>query len=141
MTQQAGQGSNYTVQSGDTLSSIAQRAYGNNSQPYSMAIYHANQAKIGNNPNAALSPGEVLYIPPVVESPQVRAIYLVQEGDTLVAIAQVAYGQETQWKTIYEVNQQVIGNYPNLLNPPPISPGQVLYITETIVYTTEIGFH
>ncbi len=50
----------YTVQQGDTLSSIAVRAYGDESLwEY---IYHANAAVIGNNPNL-LSPGMVLYLP------------------------------------------------------------------------------
>jgi nucleoid-associated protein YgaU len=63
MTQHSGHiqpGTNYTVQSGDTLSSIAQRAYGDANQwP---KIYDANRQVIGNDPNL-IRPGEVLYIP------------------------------------------------------------------------------
>ena len=55
-------GSNYTVQSGDTLFSIAQQAYGDGNQW--QKIYDANKQVIGNDPNQ-IHPGMVLYIPPV----------------------------------------------------------------------------
>jgi LysM domain len=59
---QALPGSNYTVQPGDSLFSIAQQAYGDGNQwP---KIYDANKQVIGNDPNL-IRPGEVLYIPPV----------------------------------------------------------------------------
>jgi hypothetical protein len=60
-------GSTYTVQPGDTLSSIAKQAYGDDSEPSWRRIYTANQQVIGNNPNL-LRPGEVLYIPPLSQS-------------------------------------------------------------------------
>lgn len=68
MTQQSGKinpGTNYTVQSGDTLWSIALRAYGNGNDWTVIYNYPANQKVIGSNPNLsqALSPGLVLYIP------------------------------------------------------------------------------
>ena len=59
---QATPGSNYTVQQGDTLSSIAQQAYGDGNKW--QIIYDANKQVIGSDPNL-LRPGEVLYIPPV----------------------------------------------------------------------------
>jgi nucleoid-associated protein YgaU len=53
-------GSNYTVQHGDTLSAIAQQAYGDGNQwP---VIYNANFKVIGADPNL-IRPGEVLVIP------------------------------------------------------------------------------
>ena len=64
---QATHGSNYTVQPGDTLYSIAQRAYGDGNKW--QIIYDANKQVIGSNPNL-LRPGEVLYIPPVTPPPQ-----------------------------------------------------------------------
>src|SRR5947209_8910451 len=57
---QATPGSNYTVQPGDTLSGIAQQAYGDGNQW--QTIYNANTQVIGNDPNL-IRPGEVLYIP------------------------------------------------------------------------------
>ena len=55
-------GYNYTVQRGDTLQSIARRAYGNSSQPAWKAIHNANKNVIGDDPNW-IRPGQVLRIP------------------------------------------------------------------------------
>lgn len=52
----------YTVQSGDNLSSIAFRFYGNASADSVSKIYFSNQTTIGPNPNV-IQPGQVLYIP------------------------------------------------------------------------------
>jgi hypothetical protein len=53
-------GSDYTVQSGDNLSEIAQRAYGD-AEDWD-TIYNANKSVIGNNPNL-IKPGQILSIP------------------------------------------------------------------------------
>ncbi len=53
-------GSDYTVQQGDTLFSIAQRAYGDANEW--QKIYNANAQVIGGDPNL-IRVGEVLYIP------------------------------------------------------------------------------
>jgi LysM domain len=55
-------GSNYTVQPGDSLFSIAQQAYGDGNQWHK--IYDANKQVIGSDPNL-IRPGEVLFIPSV----------------------------------------------------------------------------
>ena len=55
-------GSTYIVQPGDTLSGIAQQAYGDGSEASWRRIYTANQQVIGPNPNL-LYPGTALYIP------------------------------------------------------------------------------
>ncbi len=52
----------YTVQSGDNLSFIAQRFYGNESADSVNKIYYSNIATIGANPNL-ITPGQRLYIP------------------------------------------------------------------------------
>jgi nucleoid-associated protein YgaU len=52
----------YTVQSGDSLSSIAQQFYGSATPQNVAKIYYSNYQTIGTNPNA-IYPGEVLYIP------------------------------------------------------------------------------
>jgi LysM repeat protein len=57
---QATPGSNYTVQQGDTLFSIAQQAYGDASEW--QKIYTANAQVIGGDPNL-IRVGEVLHIP------------------------------------------------------------------------------
>ena len=69
---QAIPGSKYTVQEGDTLSSIAEKVYGDSNQWHE--IYIANTQVIGNDPNI-LSPETVLYIPHIPE-PLVAALAL-----------------------------------------------------------------
>ena len=53
--------SSYTVQSGDSLSAIAQQVYGDPNQWTS--VYDANRDAIGANPNL-IQPGTELVIPP-----------------------------------------------------------------------------
>jgi nucleoid-associated protein YgaU len=52
----------YTVQSGDSLSTIATQFYGTGSSSNVNKIYYSNQATIGSNPNL-IYPGQKLYIP------------------------------------------------------------------------------
>jgi hypothetical protein len=53
----------YTVQPGDTLSSIAQHFYGDGNQWHKIYDY-CNKQVIGPDPNL-IRPGEVFYIPPI----------------------------------------------------------------------------
>jgi nucleoid-associated protein YgaU len=52
----------YTVQKGDSLSSIAQQFYGSGNTANTNKIYYSNMATIGSNPSA-IYPGQKLYIP------------------------------------------------------------------------------
>lgn len=52
----------YTVQSGDNLSKIAQRFYGNMGADNVNKIYYSNVNTIGPNPNLIYA-GQKLYIP------------------------------------------------------------------------------
>ena len=52
----------YTVQSGDSLSKIANNFYGSMSSNNVNKIYYSNQTTIGSNPNL-IYPGQKLYIP------------------------------------------------------------------------------
>ncbi|MGW8249534.1 MAG: LysM peptidoglycan-binding domain-containing protein [Anaerolineales bacterium] len=52
----------YTVQSGDSLSSISQQFYGNQNPSNVNKIYQSNRATIGPNPSV-IYPGQNLYIP------------------------------------------------------------------------------
>lgn len=52
----------YTVQTGDSLATISQKFYGNQSQDNINKIYYSNMATIGSNPNV-IQPGQKLYIP------------------------------------------------------------------------------
>lgn len=111
---QATPGSEYTVQQGDTLFSIAQQAYGDgNKWP---VIATANNI---SDPSL-IYPGQVLYIP--VISPTPGYDYTAQQGDTLNSIAKQAYGDGNLWSVVANANQIP-------------KPGQVLYIP-TIVSCT-----
>jgi len=52
----------YTVQSGDSLSKVAQKYYGNMGANNVNKIYYSNLETIGPNPNL-IYPGQKLYIP------------------------------------------------------------------------------
>jgi nucleoid-associated protein YgaU len=52
----------YTVQSGDSLSAISQKFYGNMGASGVGKIYYSNLETIGDNPNV-IYPGQKLYIP------------------------------------------------------------------------------
>jgi nucleoid-associated protein YgaU len=52
----------YTVQSGDNLSHIAEKFYGNMNADSVAKIYYSNQATIGADPNV-IHPGQKLLIP------------------------------------------------------------------------------
>ena len=52
----------YTVQSGDSLSTISQQIYGSQSAEGVGKIYYSNMETIGSNPNV-IYPGQKLYIP------------------------------------------------------------------------------
>jgi len=54
----------YTVQPGDSLTSIAQQFYGDGNQ-WQQIYDYANKQVIGSDPNN-LAPGEVIYIPAIV---------------------------------------------------------------------------
>lgn len=52
----------YTVVSGDSLSTISQKFYGNMSSDNVSKIYYSNMTTIGPNPNV-IFPGQKFYIP------------------------------------------------------------------------------
>lgn len=93
----------YTVKSGDTLSSIAQK-YG--------TTWQALAASNGlSNPNL-IYPNQVLKVPGPASTQQT---YTVKQGDTLSGIASA---NGTSWQTLAAIN--------GLSNPSLIYPGQVL---------------
>jgi nucleoid-associated protein YgaU len=53
----------YTVKAGDTLTSIAEKIYGESSKSTYQDIYEANKALIGDNPDQ-IKVGMTLKIPP-----------------------------------------------------------------------------
>ncbi|MFB2895402.1 LysM peptidoglycan-binding domain-containing protein [Aerosakkonemataceae cyanobacterium BLCC-F50] len=112
----------YIVRQNDDLSSIAQRAYGDENK--SQIIYEANKNVIGSNPEFIV-PGQILYIPLLPENnqPKPGQRYIVQIGDTLFGIAERAYGDGNLYQRIYDAN-------PDTLRPDAtsIQPGQTLVI-------------
>ncbi len=108
----------YTIEPGDTPSSIALWWFGD-----------ANKVSLvlKANPNmdpTRMLPGDVIRLPPkdyelwtVIATPVEgqRRIHIVQSGETLSHIAQAAYGNAGRWPEIYEANREVIGDDPTRL--------------------------
>ena len=111
----------YTVQGGDTLGKISGRFYGDPAQW--RRIYEANKAIIGNNPDV-ISVGQEFVIPDASTPLPAQRTYTVRSGDTMRAIAQRFYGDEMQWKRIYQANRDRIPN------PDVIHVGQEFIIPE-----------
>ena len=97
----------YTVQSGDTLSGIADR--------YGTSWQHLAELNGLADPNI-IYPGQTLVIDGSAPAPAAQT-YTVQSGDTLSGIAS-AYG--TSWQRLAEIN--------GISDPNVIYPGQVLTI-------------
>jgi nucleoid-associated protein YgaU len=122
----------YTVQTGDSIWSIAAEQYGNGK--YWRAIAEANPL---TDPQT-IKPGDELQLPAKSDiladtaaaqaeaEDQRPGNYTVQPGETLTSIARQRYGDPTQWRRIYEANRQRIGDSPDQLKagmrltiPPP----------------------
>lgn len=130
----------YIVQEGDYLWSIAEAAYGSGFNAYDIATANKLQAPY------ILEPGQKLVLPSVEPSePTVGEVtdeieptmtvarskpttYTTREGDYLAKIAQEVYGTSDTWYTIYEANMSQIYN-PDILPigmtlTIPTGPGQ-----------------
>ena len=104
-------GSNYTVEPNDTLSGIAQQAYGNANDWH--VIYDANTQVIGPNPNL-IRPGEVLYIPVLNQGSVKTCKVTAQEGIHI--------------RTEPTANAAVVASYPRgtVLNYVEVVTGQMI---------------
>ncbi len=118
----------YTVQKGDTLSSITTNYYGNNAQRY--ALYSANKEAFKAT-KGKLVPGMVLAIPaaldkavriPAPVAGEGEKLYSVKLGDTLGQIAANQYGSANEYKAIFERNKD------RLTNANTIYEGQVIVL-------------
>ena len=110
----------YTIQSGDTLSSIAMTLYG--SDRYWVEIAQANPSI---DP-LKLKPDTVLKLPKsedlrephhkrnAINSGK-KSQYTVRAGDNLSTIAQEFYNNSGLWKRIYNANKSKIGSNPDTL--------------------------
>ncbi|MCI0366205.1 MAG: LysM peptidoglycan-binding domain-containing protein [Phycisphaerales bacterium] len=113
----------YTVQEGDTMSSIAGEWFGDQNK-WSLVA----RANPWVDPNR-MQIGQVLKLPAKETKPELvreqlkketatrdKSVYVVQSGDTLAKIARDLYGSERRWKEIFEANRAVIGDDPGMLS-------------------------
>lgn len=107
----------YTVRSGDWLSKIAERVYGD---PMKYTEIFAANRDIINDPDN-IYPGQELQIPEVGE----KQYYTVRAGDWLSRIAQRFYGNAMKYSEIFAANRDIIDD------PDMIFPGQMLTIPQT----------
>jgi nucleoid-associated protein YgaU len=120
-------GSKYTIQLGDTLIDIAREHYGQDR--YWTAIQEANP----DVDPQSLQPGQVIVLPPKAQvvagraRPTTqrqrgadRATYVVEEGDTLIAIARNVLKDESRYMEIFELNRD------KLESPDELIPGTEL---------------
>ncbi len=122
----------HTVKANETLMAIARKYYGEESRW--TLIYEANH--LANKDN--LYVGQKLTIPNPKEYGGTKRIleqttskpdkgapgraHRVQKGDTLYQLARTYYGDESQWKKIYNANKDVFGGREEL------EPGDILII-------------
>ena len=110
----------YTVKSGDTLTSIAQKQLGDGDRW--QEIFLLNRTTI-RNPDHILV-GQVLILPPAGmanrEAP--TRLHKVKQGDTLSEIAAAALGDADRWSEIFVLNRSV------LTSPDVLVPGMVLVL-------------
>lgn len=102
-------GTQYTVQPGDFLSSIAERFYGDGSEASWRRIYEANLAIIGTDPTQLVA-GTVLIIPGVNQSQSSLVASRGSFQDMLLALGQRETGQQNP---PYNIENQLgfIGKY------------------------------
>lgn len=106
----------YIVQPGDTLATIALNHYG--SYDNYTKIYQANR-NLFNKSNNRLDAGMVLTLPtegllaPLVAE-NVKQVYTVKTGDTLGIIAKKMYGDSSLYTKIFEANKDRLKS-PNLI--------------------------
>lgn len=140
-------GTRYTVQTGDSFWTIAQRIYGDGA--FFRALQEHNRKQHPKPEH--LRPGDVIETPPLdvlvrtypqlcpkarssivqpaarrIVAPSVSAnraldsdkrIYVVEEGDTLFDIARYELGDAGRWTEIYEMNRDVLGDEVDHLRP------------------------
>lgn len=108
-------GGEYMVQRGDSLWKIAQEQLGDGTRWGE--IYQLNNGTIGGDPSM-IHAGTQLRLP---DAPNIAGAdgghYIVQPGDNLWDISKQQFGDGSRWTEIYQNNQTVIGDNPNMIHP------------------------
>lgn len=115
----SGRPEKYTIEPGDTLSSISLRYYGSERMWIDIA-----QANPTIDP-IRLRPGQEIRLPEpnaatianrsTPPPPGQLASYLVRSGDNLSSIARQFYGDASLWRVIFNANRGELGNNPDRL--------------------------
>ena len=109
----------YTVQPGDTFSSIAISHYG--TEKHWIDIAQANplvdptRLKVGQvlrMPDMSTLPPQTEAVP---DAPDGVRTYKIRPGDSLSTVAEKFYNDPTLWRTIYNFNRDKIGPNPNAI--------------------------
>jgi nucleoid-associated protein YgaU len=109
----------HRIQSGETLSAIAERFYGDAS--LWRRIADANPAldidRLAIGTEIVLPAVETCSIPETLEpsAPAAARVHVVVEGETLSSIAASLYGDSAQWRRLYEANRSTIGADPGAI--------------------------
>lgn len=129
-------GGTYVIQAGDTLSTIAQRVYGNPNYWYGLQQFNSHLIANAN----LIYPGQLISTPAAAQLPgyggavpspsqpqtgqglSANTYHTVQSGESLSSIAVFYYGNAAYYSNIYNANRTILSNA-NL-----IYTGQVLYI-------------
>ncbi|MEM0913042.1 MAG: LysM peptidoglycan-binding domain-containing protein [Planctomycetota bacterium] len=109
----------YTVQRGDTLSSIAVQLFGAERRWVDIA-----QANPTIDP-IRLRVGQTLKLPgdappaspdePEIDAPAAELRHTIQSGENLSSIAQRYYGKAARWRVLFNANRDILGNNPNAI--------------------------
>lgn len=131
----------YTVQTGDSLWSVAEKVYGDGFQWDKIA--QANQLQKDSLGRPVIEVGQVLTVPgsaastgrqvaganTLQQTPDTAIqVYTVQHGDSLWSIAQSVYGHGDMWTLIFNDPHNHIGTLTN--GRPLIHAGNQLYIPD-----------
>lgn len=130
----------YTIESGDSLSSVALETYGSATKWVEIAqanpLVDPNRLKVGQEiklpdldgvgPDVAVTADGDAEAAPDDDLPRRGATYVIKAGDSLSTIAKQFYGSASKWELIYQANRRTIGGDPGklklgaeLLIPPP----------------------
>lgn len=125
----------YIVQSGDTMSSIAEEWFGETAKwtliakanplvdPTRMQI--GQKLRLPGKESGTVEParagagarGAKPQASPEAKSNKGKPVYVVREGDTLAKIAREQFDDYNMWEQIYKANRSVIGDDPAALKP------------------------